>query len=282
MIVMSDPAPSEKPSLQFETAEPVAAPGAPEATAPAPLTCTSCKQPLTSEYYEASGQTLCPACRQALATAFAAPLGKERFVLSLVYGGVAAVGGGLLWWAVRALTGYEIGLIAVVVGLMVGLAVRAGSLGRGGRRFQILAVCLTYSGVALNYVPDIFKGFAEAARTRPAPTKDDATAGEGAPAAGKPANPVPVATSTAASSGATAAEQKPFGVLHFALFLVFVAGLAFAAPFLAGAENVIGILIIGFALWEAWKLNRQAQLAFTGPFQVNSPAAGEATPLATP
>jgi hypothetical protein len=46
--------------------------------------------------------------------------------------------------------------------------------------------------------------------------------------------------------------------------------LALAYPFLAGFQNIIGILIIGFALYEAWKLNKRVPLAVTGPFRVEA------------
>ena len=49
-----------------------------------------------------------------------------------------------------------------------------------------------------------------------------------------------------------------------ALGLLFL--LLLASPFLAGFQNVIGLLIIGFALWEAWKANRRVPLAIAGPF----------------
>ncbi len=138
-----DPAP-----LQFESAEPL------EPSAPAGLVCTSCSQPIAREYYESNGKTVCPSCRDKLATAFPGTGGIERFLLASVYGGLAALAGALLWWGVRAATGYEIGLIAVAVGFGVGFGVRAGSQGRGGRRYQILAVFLTYSGVAMSLTPD--------------------------------------------------------------------------------------------------------------------------------
>ena len=38
-----------------------------------------------------------------------------------------------------------------------------------------------------------------------------------------------------------------------------------AAPFLAGIQNVIGIIIIGIGMYEAWKLNRRVPLVITGP-----------------
>ena len=41
---------------------------------------------------------------------------------------------------------------------MVGWAIRKGTAGRGGRRFQILAAVLTYWAVGLAYTPLAFKG----------------------------------------------------------------------------------------------------------------------------
>lgn len=46
--------------------------------------------------------------------------------------------------------------------------------------------------------------------------------------------------------------------------------LAVMMPFLQGVENIIGLLIIGFALWEAWSKSAPRQLVITGPFQLSS------------
>ncbi len=55
-----------------------------------------------------------------------------RSVGALVYGVAAAAVAALVWWGIRALTGYELGIIAIGVGFLVGMAVRMGSSGRGG------------------------------------------------------------------------------------------------------------------------------------------------------
>jgi hypothetical protein len=55
-----------------------------------------------------------------------------------------------------------------------------------------------------------------------------------------------------------------------------VFGLAFQAPFLGGANNLIGLVIIAIGLYEAWKLNRRIPIA--GPFRVGS--AGGPPPVA--
>ena len=64
-------------------------------------------------------------------------------------------------------------------------------------------------------------------------------------------------------------EKSGAGAVVLALGLVL--GLAFAAPFLGGTSNIMGILIIGIGLYEAWKLNRRVPLS--GPFRL-----GPATP----
>ena len=44
--------------------------------------------------------------------------------------------------------------------------------------------------------------------------------------------------------------------------------IAFAAPFLAGFQNILGILIICFAVFQAWSLNRKRAVEVRGPFRV--------------
>ena len=47
-----------------------------------------------------------------------------------------------------------------------------------------------------------------------------------------------------------------------------------ALPFLSGLENLMGLAIIAFGLYEAWKINRATPLAVTGPFDAKAAAAG--------
>jgi hypothetical protein len=119
----------------------------------------------------------------------------------------------------------------------VGLGVRHGSGGRGGRGFQVLAVVLTYFWITANYVPDIIQAVV--------------------------------------SHEGTAEPPSPAG---FLLAVVVLFGYAMASPFLMGIGNVIGILIISFGLYQAWKLNTPAAVAVAGPFRL-APAA-PAAPVA--
>jgi hypothetical protein len=173
------------------------------------------------------------------------------------FGLLAALAGGAVWYAVRATTGYEVGLIAIVVGVMVGGAVRAGCRRRSGLGYQVLAVALTYFGICVQYVPDIIKAIrdqptseAQKASTSTTTTPASATA---EPPASLPASP-------------PAANHAPGVQLLIAVGLLLA--FAMAAPFLGGFENIIGILIIGFALWEAWKMNRRVPMQIQGPFRL--------------
>ena len=79
--------------------------------------------------------------------------GWPRFARAAAFGSVAAIAGATLYYAVIAITNFEIGLVAIVIGFMVGFAVMKGTGGYGSRRYQLLAVFLTYFAVGLAYLP---------------------------------------------------------------------------------------------------------------------------------
>ena len=138
---MTDPAagaPADR-SLQFDRAERA---GQTPGTA-----CSFCQQPIAGSYYEINGKVSCLGCRGQIMAAWNRGSPALRFAKALGLGAAAAALGAGVYFGVEALTGYEFGLIAVVVGLLVGAAVRRGSSGRGGWRYQVLAMFLTYSAV---------------------------------------------------------------------------------------------------------------------------------------
>ncbi|HEU4828187.1 MAG TPA: hypothetical protein VFT04_03225, partial [Gemmatimonadales bacterium] len=139
-----------------------------------------------------------------------------------LYGLGGAVAGAALYYAILAITGYEIGLVAIAVGWLVGRAVQLGARNRGGWLYQGLAVILTYLAIVSTYIPYILEGVAGGA------------------------------------------EASSIGIAGYATLLL----ISIAAPFLAGIENIIGLLIIGFALWQAWHMNAPRRLAITGPYAV--------------
>jgi hypothetical protein len=218
-----------------------------------PTTCANCSQPLWDTYYDVNGRVCCERCRRDLELAGRQGSGPGRFVRAATFGVLAGAAGAGIWYGVRALTGYEVGLIAILVGFMVGGAVRKGSAGRGGWLYQALAVLLTYASIVSTYVPMIATDLRETAR------KSDAQAAPSSTA-------TPAATPPAASTKALAGRP----LLAAALFGLVVFAIACVAPFLGGFQSLIGLFIIGIGLYEAWKINKRVPIVVTGPFRVGS------------
>lgn len=256
--------------LQFDSAEPSA--GSAE-----DVTCAVCKNAIVGSYHMANQAVICANCRKNLETEMASGSSTGRFGRALLFGlGGALVGAGI-YYAVLAITDLEIGLIAIVVGWLVGLGVSKGSRGRGGWVYQTLAVALTYSAIVSTYVPFIIQGFREQSITATKPDslrlgKLDSTnvvfaadSTDGAAARSL----APAAASDSAAKPVVDAEPKPtMGQMVLAFAVLFA--LAAAAPFLAGMSNIVGLLIIGFALYQAWKMNKKVTIALTGPYQVGT------------
>ena len=226
--------------------------------------CASCQGRFDREYFEAGGKFICPACAGILAD------DRTAYLLrAALFGAGAALVGTLVWFLVIKLSGSEFGLIAIAVGLFVGFAVRYGARGRGGARYQALAMALTYFSITASYVPLVIEGMGGsdgAGDGAHGPSKDAAT-GSAAPALTGERAPLAVPTEPAAAPLAPAgAHRASAGSVAVALLLVF--GIALASPFLAGFSNIMGILIIGIALYEAWKLNKR--IVVTGPYQMSA------------
>lgn len=240
---------------------------APAEIAQAP-SCSRCTSPIGALYYEFAGSVLCPACKERLEAELTSGSGVTRFLKAAGFGlGGAAVGAGI-YYAILALTGYEVGLIAILVGWLVGSAVHRGAGGRGGWVYQSLAVGLTYFAIVSTYIPMIVKGLKDSPSTVAASTQ----------ASGAKLTVEPVLANAAAPApGAPAAPRVPIAKVSARSVALALAGLlliAAAAPFLAGFQNILGLLIISFGLYQAWKLNRKTVLAFTGPYAIG--AAGNA------
>jgi hypothetical protein len=230
------------------------------AEAPSQATCTMCQKAITRHYYEVNGAVVCGACRGDMARVGDAGTPMSRFFRALLAGGAVGLAGSLVYFAIMKLTGYEFGLIAVLVGLGVGGGVKWGCYGRGGALYQALAVGLTYLAIVGTYVPLIVEevGKREAAQ--------EASAQPGTEAAA-------VEVSTVGTAAAADVESsEPLTPGGFVLALAALVAFAAVMPFLAGLENIIGLVIIGFGLWEAWKINKRPVLVITGPHALSAPA----------
>lgn len=225
--------------------------------------CAGCKTPITGQYYEASGQLICPACRERFESAMSGGSGLKRGLKALVLGLIAAAIGSAAYYAIMRATGLNIGLVAIVLGILIGGAVKMGSDSRGGWFYQLLALFLTYTAIAAMHIPDIIASFAEL-RDQAAIEANGAAPNEAAPPilaeAGAPANAALVQQQGEPEPPPTA-EELLFGIGALSVF-------AYALPIFITIESPISGLIYAFALWEAWKLNKKPRVVFNGPYSL--------------
>ena len=105
--------------------------------------CSGCSVDIRAIYYEAAGKVICPKCRNELESQLSPEGGcAGRFGKALGFGLLAAVAGTVLYLIIAAATGMVFGIVALLIGWMVGKAVFIGSGRRGGRRYQLLATVL--------------------------------------------------------------------------------------------------------------------------------------------
>ncbi len=219
------------------------------------MRCVRCEAALTTEYYDLNGRSLCAACRDQAAADLAIRPGPLGFLKSVAGGVAGAIVGAGIYFAVLKITNYELAIIAILVGWLVGKGVHWGAGGRGGLAYQCLAVFLTYMAIVSTYIPLIITSYREQAQ------KEAAGADGKAAAAVKPVNAPATATPGAAAN-------DPVSVRDALLAILFIFGFAAVVPFLAGFQNIVGILIIAIGLWQAWKINRRPQFEVLGPYDI--------------
>jgi hypothetical protein len=240
-------------NLRFDRAEPTSA----AAGRSGVLSCKGCGSLLQDTYYVVNGNIVCEKCRRSVEEEWERGGAVGRFGAALGLGLAAMIVCSIVWYVVLKATNTQFGILAVVVGFVVGGAVRKGSNGRGGWRYQALAILLTYTAIVSSYVPFIVDGI----RQRRAELSASA--------------PASASTDSLTTRATASTNSKPkLGPLGIVIGITALLALLYATPFLAGIQNVIGILIIGFALYEAWKLNRRKELRVSGPHRVATQGAG--------
>jgi hypothetical protein len=119
--------------------------------------CTRCRQMLTEQFYLLNGHPLCELCANAAVMA-PAEGGDAAFLQAMLFGLGGAILGSVLYAGIEIATGWTIGYVALAVGWLVGKAMKQGSAGRGGRRYQVVAAILTYCSVSFGNLAVILHG----------------------------------------------------------------------------------------------------------------------------
>jgi len=213
---------------QFATAE--FAPNSPT------MTCAACRSPITAPYFKVNGAQACAECTAKIQ----AQIPKDShaaFIRALACGIAGALVGFALYVTFALVTGLVIGWVSLAVGFIVGKAMSWGSGGVGGRRYQVVAVLLTYLAVSMSAVPvAIHQMRQHQAQAQPAET-----------------------AAAAAPHGRHMNLAKAVGVLTL---------LGVASPFLDlqdPVHGIIGLVILFVGIRFAWGFTAGRTLDVSGP-----------------
>ena len=262
------------------------------AQATASITCGKCSRAVTTYYYTVDDTSVCSSCKRAIDAEWARR--KTSLWRAAAYGFGAAVVGAMIYYGVIAITNLEIGIVALLIGYMVGYAVRTGA-GRGGRQFQVLAAALTYLSVGMAYSPlalkPILSGHATSLITKktaastsmPASHPAPVPAAQNADSAAVAVSSPPVASAprkTTRSTSSLRAKQITLRVFVMAVgaLVLFVTILPIVAIVGSMPAGLISALIIGIGMRHAWRMTADTGSDATGvtvvagPFRVGKPA----------
>jgi len=220
--------------------------------------CKACAQKITGPYYRVNGVPACASCAQRLKEQLPQD-SHQAFVRAVLLGIGAAIVGFGIYVAFALSTGWMVGYVSLLVGYLVGKAMAFGSGGVGGRRYQVVAVLLTYMAVSLAAVPIAISAHMKA-RSAQQHTQVNATTAQG------------TAQPQTSGPGAVPAPKKSVAATLGVLVLV-----GLASPFLEMVEpmqGIIGLIILLVGVQIAWKITAARKLDIAGP--INEPAA--ATP----
>ena len=224
---------------------------------PGEETCQSCGAAISDRYFRINGALACPIC----ADRAQAGMSKDThtaFVRGIAFGIGGAILGLIVYAAFGILSGFVIGYVSLAVGWIVGKAIKKGSNGIGGLRYQIAAVILTYAAVSLAAVPIGISQYLKSAKAHKAvvhsPPTATAEAGADPTVQGRP-SPTSTPPHQTFSKGALAEKLLLIGL---------------ASPFLEINETphaIIGLFILFIGLRIAWQLTGETPTQVLGPFK---------------
>ncbi len=240
--------------------------------------CATCNAGIRMYYYDIDGAIACSSCKQTIERTHGGGAGKSGpgMLKALLFGLGAAIAGSVIYFSVMKYLELEIGYVAILIGFMVGYAVRSAVAGRGGRRFQLLAASLTYFAVALAYAPFSVDAMREAANEAAADSASapmDATGDEAAIASADVSADVTTDAAAAPASEGLGVAGIPIAIGGGLLFVLLLPIVVIVGSMPSG---LISALIIGLGMHTAWSMTRKIDVNITGPFKVGGERASAA------
>jgi hypothetical protein len=259
--------------LQFDRAEYI------DATTSGPI-CAVCDRRIADHYYQFAGKLTCEGCKERALQQVFGQSGAARFFKALLFGTGAAILGTIIYLVILKATNLHLALVTIVVGIMVGAAVRKGSNSRGGWVYQSLAVFLTYCAIAATTSTLAIQQLA-ALPARHAKADSSASrksiGGKSSGTAKSDSAPQAAKTQEADDDELPDIKFMSGGQLLWQLIKAtgLLVGFLFLTPVFVviGGKDLIMFIIYAVGLWEAWKINRVQPLPISGPFEVGQPSA---------
>jgi hypothetical protein len=222
--------------------------------------CTQCQTPLRESYYRLIEDTVCPFCAEKARAEYQQQISSSGgFGRAVFFGAAAAIGGSVIYGGVAVISGRPWNIIAIFIGWMVATAMMKGSDGIGGRRFQVVALLLTYFSITSGYVPVIMNsmvrnGSLQRVLTAPRP------------------RPTGIAPSTRITPTASAVDNTALTMRSFVVLVVsFFLAATIPIRLIASIPGVFSTFMIALALQRAWIGTAGTPFSLFGPFRYTPP-----------
>jgi hypothetical protein len=249
------------------------------------LSCSDCRAPMRAQYYVLNERPICATCRPAYARRIERADGRGAMLRVGLQGAlVAAVGVVVLAAVIAAFPPARV-LFLVPIGYLVGKRMMGSLEGYSARRYQYLAVSLTYLSFLVGFaIPATMQEREDRERHAVNRAKMQGTVATQADAlqeelaaqlamSGVTANPEARDDSEAPEAARVAPALKasentgpgPGLALVMFFFLPFVAMLQFGMGF-----SAVGVMSLGYGLYQAWNQTdgQGMHLAMSGPYRV--------------
>jgi hypothetical protein len=242
-------------------------PFAPSPTVAPALPCSDCRDLLRLQYFALNGRPVCTRCKATYQAKLDRGTGPAAMRRAALYGSGAALGGAACLAAVVLVIGF--GRIPMSIGIawMVATAIGKATDGYGGRRYQILAVALTYFAIGLGSVAPMVGELRRVSDGNAAPVVAQRGATTDAQAA---FHEVTVGPTRSAESRRASRLAGNGPSLVLGIFL-----LVLAAPLMSlftfGIYGlVISVLAFGYGMRRAWEMTAESSpdWEIRGPFRV--------------
>jgi hypothetical protein len=259
------------------------------------IQCSDCRSVSRTTYWALNERPVCAKCKQQYAERIQRATGPGAMTRVLVQGILAALGGAIITAIGISIFGMTRILFSVGVGFLIGSVIKRANGGWPGRKYQVLAVALTYFALGLGAFTPTLLSFGAAKRELQRATADSLAAARARAAAADsasdddPDKPEAGATDELAAMADSMEAERSKPPVHKTpelegaeklarLPLYAIVGgavlMMITMPILANLQYGIyaaglGLLAFGFGMKKAWDLTEGGiELQLSGPFKV--------------